>query len=372
MTLVEVLVAMALLSLLGGTLVLMLHQGVLAWRTGEARRGAYEEAQSVLDRLRDDLRNVIGATRDVPGRAPLARLVCDADREGRQRLAFVRTIPFEARHPIASLAGAFVGGDRDFDGVEDRREAFDGRLRPTGGLEEVLYAFEPGTDTLLRAARAPVGGEASLFLEKNLDDPDRLRRLARPLALHAIHFEVAFWTQYTDAWEGDPPLRHWIPGHTNGPVFFWDSTRGLLSPADGAAPAEFRFWRGEASLGRSDDDVFPVRVRATLVVSEEGPSAPWTFLAAPLPENGRAAEVLDASRFEGRGPFVRIGREWVRCKVAGPTALRIEERGARWTAAVAHAPGEAVVAGKAFSVEIEVPAGREDWNDALALRDRPP
>ncbi len=130
---------------------------------------------------------------------------------------------------------------------------------------------------------------------------------------------------------------------------------------------EFPFWRGEGSAGNPDDDVFPARVRVTLVLADEGPAAAWTRLARPLSAEAREAEVLDTARFEGAGPFVRIGREWVRTRVLGPAALRLEERGARGTAARAHPAGEEVQTGRSFSVEIELPAFREDWNlDALA------
>jgi hypothetical protein len=356
---------MAIFSVLGGTLVLLLRQGLAAWRSGESRRGAYEEAQAIFGQLADDLRSVCAALRDLPGAPVPVKFVCDIDREGRQRLAFVRSIPREARHPIASLAGSFVGADRDLDGTDDRQEAFAGRLRPTSGLEEVLYAMEPGRDTLLRGVRAPIGGAGSFFDPANIDTAEALTRTARPIGMRVLHLELAFWTQYTTAWDGDPPLRRPPPGYRNGPTAIWDSTRALLAPPPDARDEEFRFFRGEASLEDPRDDIFPERVQATLVIAEEGPAATWTALAAPLSADGLEARVFDAARFAERGPYVRIDREWVRIEGVRGGALKIARggRGRRGTRAVAHAAGADVVTGKSFTVSIDVPAHQEDWND---------
>lgn len=362
-SLVELLVAMAIFSVLGATLVLLLRQGMGAWHVGEARRGTYEEAQAVLGQLRDDLRSACGANRDVRGDPVAVRFICDEDRRGRQRLAFVRSIPRELRHPIASLAGTQVGADCDLDGVDDRKEALAGKLRATGGLEEVLYAMDPDRDALLRAARAPIGGEASLFRVENLDDPAALRRLAKPVGPHILHLELLFWTQVTETWDGEPPLKKPRLGRKNGAVAEWDSTRSILPPRTGASEDEFQFWRRDALHPR--DDIFPERVQATLVVAEEGPAATWTALAAPLGPGGLEAKVLSSRPFEGRGPYARIGREWVRYEVADGRTLKIarDGRGRRGTAATEHAAGTDVVTGKAFTIEIEVPAHQEDWNE---------
>lgn len=363
-SLVELLVATAIFTVLGGTLVLMLRQGVAAWRTGESRRAAYEQAQAVLGQLRDDLRNVCAAARAAPGQPVPVRFLCDLDARGRQRLAFVRTVPAETRHPIASLAGTHLGGDADWDGEDDQAEAFGGRLRPTGGLLEVLYAMDPEEDVLLRAARAPIGGEASFFREENLDDPAALRRLGRPLASGVLHLELAFWTQHTESWTGDAPLLTPVPGRTSGPTPFWDSTRAIL-PAAAAVPEEFQFWRGERSILDPSDDVFPERVLATLVLEEEGPAAVFTALAAPLAPKGLEARVFGTRGFAERRPYARIGGEWVRFEVGGPDLLKIQKdgRGRRGTAAQAHETGTPVVTGRTFQIEIDVPAFQESWNE---------
>jgi prepilin-type N-terminal cleavage/methylation domain-containing protein len=366
MTLLEIMIAMAIFSILGMTLALFLRQGLSAWRTGEARRGAYEEAQSLLRRLREDLRSTFTTVPVVPGEPARARFLCDIDEEGRQRLAFVRTIPAESRHPLAALAGNAIGADQDLDGRNDHEKAVAGRLRATGGLEEVLYAMDPEVDgALLRGARSPVGGDASLFALENVKNAARLREVARPLSLNVLHFELQFWAQNTEGWRDEAVARK------HGPTSVWDSTRGLL-PADPNTPAEeFRFFRDEASVEDADDDVFPERIRATIVVREEGPAATWSALAAPVNETDVEVAVLDPKLFETRGPYVRIGKgqaaEWVRFKSvdAGSGRLRLEVngRGLRGTRRRRHAAGEDVVTGRTFTTEVEVPAFAEAWNE---------
>ncbi len=376
MTLLELLVAMSIFSVLGMTLAMFLNQGLKTWRLGESRRAGYEEAQSLIPLIRDDFRSTFAAAAAAPETAPRARFRCDLDPTGRQRVAFVRTIPAESRHPYAALAGNAVGGDRDLDGRDDRAEALTGRLRPTGGLMEVFYALDPAEDgVLLRSARSPIGGEESLFWQENFSDPARVRALARPISTRVIHFDVAFWTQVTETWDSAaPPLREPRAGVRSGPARVWDSTRAVPPPEGAPAPRpdEFSFFRGEASIGDPEDDIFPERVRVTLVLAEEGSAAIASALSGPLKADGSEARVFAARPFEGRGPFVRIGRgaaaEWVRVKSvdADGDVLRIDPasgRGLRGTRRRDHPAGADVVTGKTFTTEIEIPACAEDWNE---------
>ena len=54
-TLIELMVAIGILSILGWALVQLLSSGMSTWETGEVRRGAYERAQFIFDRLARDL-----------------------------------------------------------------------------------------------------------------------------------------------------------------------------------------------------------------------------------------------------------------------------------------------------------------------------
>lgn len=55
LTMVELLVAIGILSVLGLALAQLMSTGMATWRSGEVRRGAYERAQYVFDRVRSDL-----------------------------------------------------------------------------------------------------------------------------------------------------------------------------------------------------------------------------------------------------------------------------------------------------------------------------
>jgi type II secretory pathway pseudopilin PulG len=374
MTLIELLVAMGIFSILGMTLALFLQQGLSTWRTGEARRELYEEAQSLLSQLKDDLRAVASVAPAVPGAPSRARFLCDLDEQNRQRLTIVRTIAGEARHPLASLAGKAVGADADLDGVDDRAEGTADRLRPTGGLMEVLWAMDPVEDgVLLRGTRAPALPEAtSLFALETVRDAARLRRAAHPVSTRVLALEMLFWTPVTRSWDPSAPARLGArPGERSGPSWVWDSTRALLPPSPGARDDEFRFFRGEASIDDPDDDIVPERVRVTLVLREDGPRAPWNALSEPLREGDTQMRVFNASPFVGRDRVLRVGKgpaaEWVRVKSidAASNLVRIDVggRGLRGTRPRRHDAGTDVITGSAFSAEVEVPAWSEPWKE---------
>lgn len=373
LTLLEILVAMAIFSILGATLALFLRQGLKTWRTGEARRELFEDAQAILSQLRDDLRATFTAVPSVPGAPSRARFLCDHDAQGRGRLTLVRTIAGEARHPIAALAGNAVGADADMDGVDDRAAAVAGRLRATGGLMEVLWAFDPTEDgVLLRGTRAPaLTEEASLFSLETISTPERLRRVAHPISGRVLALDLLLWTPVTRSWDTDTPPRPVAPpGGRSGPARTWDSTRGLLPP-EASGEAGFPFWKGEASVDDPEDDIFPERVRVTLVLREDGPSAVWSALSVPMSSGDAELRVFNAAPFEGKDKLLRVGSgasaEWVKVKSLDPQTgqIRLESggRGQRGTKPRAHAAGEDVVIGNAFSAEIELPSGGESWRE---------
>jgi len=368
LTLVELLVATAIFSVLGATIVFFLRQGLATWRAGETRRGAYEEAQAILRQVREDLGGAFVRNPAVPGEDPTVRFICDFDAHGRQRIAFVRTLPREAAHPIAGLAGNMTAAMQDLDGRDDLKEGLAGDLRATGGLLEVAYVMDPrGGDVLYRGEHAPPGGEASLLVAQNVESEERVRALFTPFSSRVLHLEMAFWTQYTRTWDdATPPLTRPRIGARSGPAFIWDSTRAILPDLPGAQADEFRFRRGPASLVEPADDIFPERVLVTLVVAEEGPAATETILTQPLAADGREAKVLSTRGFEARGPFVRIGREWVKVeKVLDDGTLKLPRgsRGRRGTLPADHKAGTTVVAGRTFSAVVEIPASLEHWNE---------
>ncbi len=63
---VELLVAIGVLSVLGLALAQMMATGMSTWRSGEVRRGAYERAQYVFDRVRSDLATLQPRDPEIP------------------------------------------------------------------------------------------------------------------------------------------------------------------------------------------------------------------------------------------------------------------------------------------------------------------
>jgi type II secretory pathway pseudopilin PulG len=364
MTLIELIISISLFTMLGGMVVVMLNQMVTAWRSSEARRQAFDEAQTLLRLIRDDVRHTITSNPATPNTDALARLVADIDPWGRQRLTLVRTTPRETRHPLAPLAGTALGADADLDGINDRVEGFAGRLKATGGLMEVIYAIDPAGGVLLRGTRSPVGGAQSLFSLARIDNARNLRAIARPLSSRVLHLGLAYWTQHTDSWEGTRTFQVPVVGQASGPLAEWDSTRGLLQAPEDLDREEWHTWKGEASLRDPSDDIFPERIRVILVVEENPPAAPWTFLMRPLAKGAREMHVEDASRFERRLPWVLVDREWMRCRLETDTLLKILERGGRGTQPADHKMGADVVTGRTFESVVELPGTRESW-DAL-------
>ena len=348
MTLVELLVALALLTLLGGTLTYMMHQSVRGWRKAESRRKAFEEAQLVLRSLRADFRAVFAAAQPHEDSLNSVRFVCDIDAQGRQRLGLVRTCGFGDSDPLGSLGGSQMGADAYLDGNADREEAFTGRLLPGGGLQEVLYAFDPTACTMLRrGARSPVGGEGSLFAIDVVDNPQRLRQQSLVLSTRVLYLGLALWSGSTRKWDD----ACWV----------WDSTRGLVAGATEEA-VNYPFWQGTDSLYTGADDVFPERARITLVVMEDAEGS-TTSLTRPLQANDAVIHVVNAAPLRERLPWVRVGAEWIRCRYLSSTTLAVvsKGRGGRGTQPQLHPGGTEVTTGRTFSMDCDIPAVVERW-----------
>ncbi len=67
MTLVELLIAILILATLGWALAQLLASGMATWREGQTRRGAYERAQYIFDRLARDLAALYPHNPPMPG-----------------------------------------------------------------------------------------------------------------------------------------------------------------------------------------------------------------------------------------------------------------------------------------------------------------
>lgn len=399
-TLLEVLVAMSLFTVVGFAVVMLMSTGVEMWIRGNRGSMQVDRQEQSLPRLGDDLRMlIVPAQRD---RIPFDPANPDPDREPEPRipenrmlsgylsvqmgdtvypcryLSFVRQsrgLPevelYEARAGRNSKADAYI------DGKNDEEEFKNGMHLATGGGVEVLWIWLPdedrkGVGTLYRAYRSPVGGAGTLLDPRNFDSLKRIREELKPqpIVQAVLHFDLLFWTQYTTSWEWskDEPRVTRRPDKSAGgtlterpacgPSRTWDSTRGIFTDRD------FRLSRGQASAGFTGDDIWPRMVRVEFCLREEE-----TSLARDFGGGDRDFTVVSGDFATGRGELVdvpmKIGAEWIEVR-ARDSVYRdrfiIGRRAQRETREQSHSEGTPVYFGQMFDTTITVPAFRDDNN----------
>jgi prepilin-type N-terminal cleavage/methylation domain-containing protein len=384
-TLLELMIALGVFVLLGVALVKLVHKSFDFLDQGRPGSEITDQLQVFQAQFNEDLRSVF-TLRRTPEVAPDVRMICRTvpwriEREtgsGRSRtsseevvlhvpiLAFVRSIKGEERDSITRLAGTRPGAEAYLDLDDDEREARSGKLRPLGGLQEVLYAAIPSEDdggatwSIVRAIRSPIGGEDSLLGPNVLKDrTDLLTRHCVELLPAVLHFDLLFWAGTTMTWDLS------VRGDGGGPLTTWDSTRGILTAERG--PNAFPLAVGVASLENPRDDVFPRRILARLVLAAPGRGGRFARLTDGIsnrddeqflslaPPNLVPATVADNER------FLKVGAEWI--EYVGrpdPGRFSISGRGARGTPRLSHARSDRVVFGQTEEVLVSIPAFREE------------
>jgi hypothetical protein len=392
-------VAMAIFSVLGVALIALLRSSTAFLEKGQAGSELHDQLENAERLLADDLANVYIQPSTREG-MPDVRFLCDRvpfDTDGNgtpdlltPRLSFVRSVKGEASDPVLRGSGRKAGAGGVLDGEEDAREAEEGDLRAPGGKQEVCWLLvpagkgeEPGVGTLYRGVRMPVGGGAASLLpaepwgdrrtgESRMGVGSRAEAEAklRPVVTSVLHLSFRFFTRHateaaTRLVDGDR-LAEEIPPQRGGGGLSpsWDSTRGILPLSMGTDT--FFLAKGPASLQDPVDDVFPRRVRVTLVVDRVGNDAARGELARELGAQDRTIPV-DSTRFapsaDPTARFVKIDEEWIEWGTRDGRSFSVEKRGARGTKAASHSASSPVRAGATLIREYEIPSFREDWND---------
>jgi hypothetical protein len=148
-----------------------------------------------------------------------------------------------------------------------------------------------------------------------------------------------------------------IPSGAKGESAFvrvFDSTRGLLDGREGRPLAPEHV--SPASLGDPSDDVYPRRVRLTLVLRRKTS----TRLAVAAGLSDGHVELADppvASAALPRFGFARIGEEWVRA-APEPGGMKLLERGASGSEVRPLEAGVRVEFGSARVLIVERPGAR--------------
>jgi hypothetical protein len=406
---VELLIAMALFSVLGIALIALLRQSTAFLDRGQAGSELQDLMENGERLLTDDIANVYDQPSNTEGlpdvRFTSWRVPFDTDADGEpdtygQQLSFVRSVQGEASEPLLRDAGSKPGAMAEIDGDDDQAEGAKGDLRPAGGKQEVAWLvvpngkraredpeFEQGLMTVYRGTRVPVGGSPErTLLPAELPPLRGTKRRAgsrlgvtsareagerlRPVMTGVLHLSFEFFSRHTvpeagrlvvggSLVEPRPPQKG---GGGLSPT--WDSTRGILPAGIGAD--QFFLGAGAASLDNSVDDIFPPKVRITLVVDRIGTDARTGELVRGIGPDDTTLQV-DTTRFapggDPVGRFIKVGNEWIQWADREDGVFTVAMRGARGTKKEAHAPGDVVRAGATLVKDVPVPAHREDWND---------
>jgi prepilin-type N-terminal cleavage/methylation domain-containing protein len=403
-TLLELLIAMAMFSILGIAVVALLGQGMSIFVDGTADTSMQDRLQAILPAIRADFAAIQPASSpevlpppplDMPSAdvvtpptpastGPAIRLwsgplkLTDLPPEWPLAycVAFVRTNAREGEDPITRYAGSAPSSSgaplKSYDpSTVDSGSA--SNLFATGGLmEEVWVAVPedpaperrngpPGTDSstwsrsvmaLYRLFRAPVGEKKSLLVRENINSLEKIRKAGRVMHEGVLYFGVTWRNAFSKSWTDGIGTGKVSDGQAYvGSI--WDSTRGI--------DKDFAFFRGPDSLGDVRDDVFPQWARIEVTLAVEGTlgfGRGETTLAdsATAGEKRVRLESLDPLyKPAGAERWFKVGTEWMSTTLSGIDATDHHvtvARGQRGTAAVDHAAGEQVFVGATVSTEV--------------------
>lgn len=396
-TLLEILVAMSLFTVIGLGVVMLMRTGVEMFVKGTEQSQVEDRLEQSLPRLENDLRHVLvptqvdripfdpkvpDPTEEPDALPPTNRFVSGVhmfrfgERDVACRyLAFVRdTTGLSEIAMYADRAGTSARADSYIDGKNDEQEFKEHRHLPTGGACEVFYIWLPdekrmGVGAVYRAYRSPIGGEGTLLDPKSHDAIEKVFRIVdpQPVFQEVILFDITFWTQWTTHWEwserepvvrGRPTDAKQAKVEPCGPSATWDSTRGML-PVQ-----QFALAKGAESFNFSTDDIWPHAVRIAYALAE---SETTLVTGMGTAEGSFTVSATDFATGRGEllGQYMKIGTEWV--SLSGRDGQRrdifhVQDRGARGTVRVAHGANEPVYYGRVFDFTIPIPAFRDDNN----------
>lgn len=398
-TMIELIVAMAIFTMLGSMVIFLMRRGIDIFEQGTAESAAYDRMDTVLPLVEQDLRAI--------------RIVIDTDPPPLRRDPTGIRNPVKRMPPppvLIRLRSAFIPLKKDlpegdarrgylmpwFCMIADMSEGLDPilgnlpagfgedvkdvtpetvaladdktRFLPSGGLFEVCYIAVPENPnfpsilTLYRGFRAPIGHpEHSLLLPGNLDTIAKIKKACRPVATGLTHFGITWRRVFASSWEPDT-LRQGPGGSLTkyvGPV--WDSTRGV--------DKGWAMFVGKESLADPSDDVFPAFVRLEVVLANPtrfGFGRGDTRLRTAVGKTASEIQLANVDKLLapglGRDRYLKIGTEWMRYRTVGvdyeKRTVRVE-RGMRGSKAVGHVGDEWVYLGLSSSSELKLPVYKD-------------
>ncbi|WP_372371472.1 PilW family protein [Candidatus Uabimicrobium sp. HlEnr_7] len=286
-TLIELMIAVALLSVFTLMLVKVLSQSVSVWRTTEKRREILEASRNIMEIITEDL-NAMFLSKSIT----TTGLLLDYDSNGKQRLRFIRKISQENTHPILRYAGTEKSSKLDYYNLKADKTK---KLLAPGGLAEVMYCFVPQQDGLMglyRGIQAPIDGKNSFFRDKNIDSPQKIREKCHLLGSGILNMEIKCWTATTFTWNLKKlPQRK----QKGGPSLIWDSTKRRLT--------DFFLFRTGNPLKHAK----PLKMNVTVVLQNGEPKE----LLSDLSETDTTAYLTNTQGMAGNLRYMLVDNEWI-------------------------------------------------------------
>jgi prepilin-type N-terminal cleavage/methylation domain-containing protein len=402
-TLLELLVAMGIFSVLGTMAVWFMRESLNIFYGGTRESAVYDRLDSALPRIRADLEaiyvgdrfsppppqptdaQVLNGVKRLPpppppavqlrsgyvtmrdvGEGPLKDLPCFY-------MAFVVALGNEWADPQLRRAGESVGRDpKPYTPATVEALSNEITFRPASGLMEVLWIAvaedpdHPETLTLYRGFRTPVGDPAATLLDPtHFDSLAEVRTVARPIMTGVLHFGALWRRSFATDWNETGPI---ALGDETAPYVGpeWDSTRGF--------DRAFALHVGETSRGDPSDDIFPAFVRLELTLQGEGTfgfTRGDVLLTKPVAADDYLIYPAEVDSFFslslGTGSlWLKVGTEWMsydRTSIdVASRSIRVQ-RGKRDTKAQAHGAPAWVHLGTPVQTEL-----RLTFRDRFAVR----
>ena len=358
-TLVEVLLALGLLSVLAIALIRLVDTSLKIWNRTEAARDLQEMGGGVLDLFAEDLYSIDAGPRgDLVG--DWARF--DIDRDGDPgaiwpRVRFVRQATAADLLRLRPKTGADTGTSGISSGVKA------GTIDPLErGLVEVCWALLPAGQVprderplglLWRGQRLLTGDSVSFlddrfFSAANKPAPGSLELVTGGV----LWFETWYAAQTSIVHDG------WSLGDKlSDCASSWDAfnrARPKLEVSYLNTPAA-------GMPTTSDLPLMPRRVRVLLELERPADLKYRTRLDVDIDDEVTSLGVGDEARVPDKGRMILVDEEWM--QVLSKSRGRVTVvRARRGTRPVLHQAGTLIHFGNPMSREIPVPVMREDWN----------
>lgn len=360
LTMVELVLALGLLSLLLVVVFQLLDRTLSVWRRAETRRSLLEQGSAIADLFARDLRGIEGGAR---GDCVIDWVTFDTDGDGRAESKWPRVRL--VRQASAREIGRMLADERAERVAQGETEGDDAPLEiGKPGLVEVVWLVAPASlgDPDARAEGILWRGERRTddTTAKSFFAPDFFGASNRPPA--GATDEVSggvLWlgllcasqtTALEDGWQIAGTLESALPS--------WDAW-SKLRPDEQLHP-----WNEPgAFLPKARDlPLLPRRIQLELEIERPLDRVRRTRIAEVVETEAGGITVDDGDRLpRGENAFVRVDAEWMRITSVDGRFASVK-RAQRGTTAATHAPGALVHYGERLVREVPVATYREDWD----------